>query len=88
MRNCAKILPVNQEFKASTGWRVRMMRRNELPWQRTSLCQKLLSDFKEKLLEFQKHVIGLQKANNYLLSQIGNADKTPVYPITPLMTKV
>jgi hypothetical protein len=26
-----------------------------------------------------KHVIGLWKANNYLLSQIRNADKTPVY---------
>jgi hypothetical protein len=28
---------------------------------------------------FQKHVIGLWKANNCLLSQIGNTDKTPVY---------
>jgi hypothetical protein len=28
---------------------------------------------------FQKYVIGLQKVNYYLLSQIGNADKTLVY---------
>jgi hypothetical protein len=28
-------------------------------------------------------VIGLQKANNYLLSQIGNADETPVYSDMP-----
>jgi hypothetical protein len=48
-------------------------------WQRTSLCQKLPSDFEEKLLAVQKHVIGPWKANNYLLSQIGNADETPVY---------
>jgi hypothetical protein len=57
-----------------------MMRRNGLSSRRrTSLCQKLPSDFEEKLLAFQKHVIGLRKANNYLLSQTGNADETPVY---------
>jgi hypothetical protein len=78
-----KVLLVNiacQEFKASTGWCVQMMQRNRLSLrQRTSLCQKLPSDFEEKLLAFQKHVIGLQKANNYILSQIGSADKTLGY---------
>jgi hypothetical protein len=56
------------------------MRKNGFTLRRgTSLCQKLKSDFEKKLLAFQKHVIGLWKANSYLLSQIGNADKTPMY---------
>jgi hypothetical protein len=46
---------------------------------RTSLCQKLPSDFEVKLLVFQKHVIGLWKANNYLPRQNDNADETSVF---------
>jgi hypothetical protein len=81
-REVAKMLPVNtvyQEFKASTGC-VRIMLRNGVSFRRrTTLCQKLPSHFEEKLLTFQKHAIGLRKANNYILSQIGNAGETPVY---------
>jgi hypothetical protein len=35
--------------------------------------------FEENLVAFQRHVIGLRKKHSYLLSQIGNADETPMY---------
>jgi hypothetical protein len=39
----------------------------------------LPADFKEKLVTFQHHVVGLHKKNSYLLSQRGNANETPLY---------
>ena len=67
-------------FKASLGWCRRMMRRNGLSLRRrTSLAQRLPSDFGEKLLSFQRFVINLRKKHSYPLDQIGNADQTPVY---------
>uniref|UniRef100_A0A673FL43 HTH CENPB-type domain-containing protein n=1 Tax=Sinocyclocheilus rhinocerous TaxID=307959 RepID=A0A673FL43_9TELE len=67
------------EFKASLGWCRRMMRRNGFSLRRrTSLAQRLPSDFTEKLLSFQRYVIGLRK-NSYPLDQMGNADQTPVF---------
>lgn len=46
------------DFKASLGWCKRMMRRNGLTLRRrTSLAQRLPSDFGEKLLSFQRYVI-------------------------------
>lgn len=68
------------EFKASTGWCVRMMRRAGFSLRRrTSLAQRLPSDFSEKLIKFQQYVIRLRKQYSYLLGQMGNADQTPVY---------
>jgi hypothetical protein len=67
-------------LKASAGWCVRMTRRNGFSlWRRTSLCQRVPAGFEEKLVAFQRHVIGLRQKHSYLLSQIGNADETPVY---------
>jgi hypothetical protein len=55
-----------------------MMQRNGFfLHRRTSLCQKLLADFEEKLVAFLLHVIGCREKNSYLLSQIGNADEMP-----------
>lgn len=69
-----------QDFKASFGWMRRMMRRNGFTLRRrTSIAQKLPTDFEEKLIEYQRFIIGLRKQCNHLLSQIGNADETPVY---------
>lgn len=45
---------------------------------RTSLCQHLPSSFTKKFIAFQQYVIGLHKGHDYLLSQMGNADDTPV----------
>uniref|UniRef100_A0A672FD58 DDE-1 domain-containing protein n=1 Tax=Salarias fasciatus TaxID=181472 RepID=A0A672FD58_SALFA len=68
------------EFKASLGWCKRMMRRNGLALRRkTSLAQRLPSDFREKLLSYQRYVLGLRKKHHYPLDQMGNADQTPVY---------
>lgn len=68
------------EFKASLGWVKRMMRRNGLSLRRrTSLAQRLPSDFEDKLLSFQRHIIKLRKTHSYPLDQIGNADQTPVF---------
>ena len=50
---------------------------------RTSLCQKLPADFKEKLVAFQRSVTRLQKKNNCLLSQTGDANEIPVYSDMP-----
>lgn len=68
------------EFKASLGWCRRFMLRNGLFLRhRTTLAQRLPVDFNEKLLAFQRYVIELRKKHNYPLSQIGNADETPVF---------
>ncbi|KAM7298529.1 pogo transposable element with KRAB domain [Ixodes scapularis] len=68
------------EFKASRGWLQRFMKRFGFSLRRqTSVCQKLPSDFEQKLIEFQRYVIAKRKEKGYLLGQIGNADQTPVY---------
>jgi len=61
-----------------------MMQRNGFRLhRRTSLCHKLPADFKEKLVAFQQSVTRLQKKNNCLLSQIGDANEMPVYSDMP-----
>jgi hypothetical protein len=80
VRELCKSHITQHHFKASTVWCVRMMRRNWFSLcRRTSLCHRWPADFEEKLVAFQQHVIGLRKKHSYLLSQIGNADETPVY---------
>ena len=67
-------------FKASRGWVDRFMRRNGLSlWRHTAICQKLPTDFEEKLVNFQQHVIMLRKRGNFLMGQIGNADEMPIW---------
>ena len=67
-------------FKASRGWVDRFMRCNGLSLRRhTAICQKLPTDFEEKLVNFQRHVIMLQKTGNFLMGQIGNMDETPIW---------
>ena len=66
-------------FKASVGWAQRFMLRHQLSVRRrTRIAQKMPSDFEEKLLHFQRFIITKRKLNNYSLSQIGNADQTPL----------
>ncbi|KAJ8403318.1 hypothetical protein AAFF_G00355350 [Aldrovandia affinis] len=68
------------EFKASFGWCRRMMRRNGLSLRRrTSLAQRLPSDFREKLLSYQRYVIQVKEEALIPLDQMGNADQTPVF---------
>lgn len=75
-----KTLGMDGNFKATRGWCERFMRRVGLSLRRrTSICQKLPSDFEQKLLNFQRHVIQLRKKSIYDFKHIGNADETPVF---------
>lgn len=66
-------------FKASNGWTTRFMRRNGLCLRRrTSLCQRLPPCYEQKIVDFHKFVIRLRRDRQFVLSQIGNADQTPV----------
>lgn len=67
-------------FKASRSWVDRFMRHQGFSLRRrTSICQKLPLAFEQKLIEFQRYVIDLRTRNHFLLSQIGNADETPIW---------
>jgi hypothetical protein len=79
-RELCKSHITQHHFKASSGWCVRIMRRNGFSLRRrTSLCHRLAADFEEKLDVFQRHEIGLRKKHSHLLSQIRTSDETPVY---------
>lgn len=66
-------------FKVSRGWVIKFMKRNGLSLRRrTSLCQRMPNDFDQKVIDFHRFVIRKRKAKKYLLSQIGNADQTPI----------
>jgi hypothetical protein len=61
--------------------------RNELCIRRkTSVSQRLPDAYEEKILCFQKYITNLQWQHSYSVSQIGNADQTPVYFEMPLDT--
>jgi hypothetical protein len=83
-------------FKASHGWIMRFFyyfilfyTRNELCIRRkTSVSQRLPNAYEEKILCFQKYFISLWWQQSYIVSQIGNADQTPVYFEMPLDTMV
>lgn len=69
----------SENFKASTSWCDRFMKRkNFVLRQKTKVAQKLPKDLEQKLLSFQKFVIDKRKRENYDLSQIGNMDETPL----------
>lgn len=68
------------DFKASAGWCDKFMKRNGLALRRrTTICQKLPPQYEERLVSFQRHVIKLRSRKEYQMSDIGNADETPVY---------
>jgi hypothetical protein len=67
-----------QDFKASNGWALRFTRRKELAL-RGTLAKKLPTDYVEKLIAYQRHIINLRQKHDYLLGQMGNADETPVF---------
>lgn len=78
-----------QTFRASLGWVKRMMKRQGFSLRRrTTLAQRLPADFEDKLLSFQRYIIKLRHAHNYLMSQIGNCDQTPVFFYMPSNTTV
>ena len=46
--------------------------------QKTKIAQKLLSEFEEKMKDFQRFVISKRKTDDFPLSRIGNMDETPM----------
>jgi hypothetical protein len=61
-----------QDFKASNGWAVGFMCRKGLALhRRTTLAKKLPTDYVEKLIAYQRHIINLHRKHNYLLGQMG-----------------
>jgi hypothetical protein len=68
---------------------MRFFTRNELCIRRkTSVSQQLPDAYEKKVLCFQKYIINLWRQHSYTVSQIGNADQTPVYFEMPLNTMV
>jgi transposase-like protein len=69
-----------QDFKASNGWVARFMCRKGLAlhW-RTTLAKKLPTDYVEKLIAYQHHIINLRRKHDYLSGRMGNTDETPVF---------
>jgi hypothetical protein len=79
----------DNEFKASRGWLRRFRKRNGLSLRRRkTLCQKLPRDFTDNVINFHRHVIRMREEHSYLLSQIGNADQTPVFFYMPRNTSI
>ena len=67
------------KFKASMNWCRRFFGRNNLSKRRrTTISQRLTSDHEELLIKFQNYVIKMRKKYEYDMSQIGNADQTPL----------
>ncbi|ESO90885.1 hypothetical protein LOTGIDRAFT_163773 [Lottia gigantea] len=50
----------------------------EVEAEKNNISQKLSSDHEEKLMEFKKFIIKQRKKNGFDLSQIGNANQTPM----------
>jgi hypothetical protein len=61
-----------QDFKVRNGWAIRFMCRKGLTlhW-RTTLAQKLPTDYVEKLMAYQYHIINLHQKHDYLLTTNG-----------------
>jgi hypothetical protein len=74
--------------RQAAGW-MRFFTRNELCIRRKNSVSQWLPDaYEEKILCFQKYIINLRRQHSYIVSQIGNADQTPVYFEMPLNTTV
>jgi len=81
-------IPEN-DFKASRGWCSRFLQRSQLSIRRrTTICQRLPADFEDKLVAFQQYIIRLRQRHAHPLSQIGNADQTPLTFDLPSATTV
>ena len=76
-------------FGGSVKWVYAFMRRNNLSVRRrTHISQKLPEDNEEKLMQFQRYIIRARNDVDYELSQIGNADQTPLTFDIPYSTSI
>ena len=87
-RLIAKKLAIT-EFQSSADWCYAFMRCNYLSIRhRTHISQKLPENYEDKLVEFQRFIIKQRKQHDFELSQIGNADQTPLTFDLPSATTV
>ena len=85
----AKKDPTAQNFKASVHCCYAFMKRHSLSIRRcTHISQKLPEDYEDKLTNFQTFTIKMRKKYQYSLSQIGNADQTPLIFDLPADTTI
>ena len=67
------------QFKASNHWCQRFMKRNGLSLrQKTTLAQRLPSDYEEKIVQFQRFIIKQRRAHSYSLHLMANMDESPI----------
>ena len=67
------------QFKASNHWCQRFMKRNGLSLrQKTTLAQRLPSDYEEKIVQFQRFIIKQRRAHSYPLHLMANMDESPI----------
>ena len=70
---------LGEKFRATKSWCYRFMERQGFSVRRrTTVAQKLPKDYEDKLVNFQRFIIAKRKQHNFELSQIGNADQTPL----------
>ena len=76
-------IPAGQ-FKASSHWCQRFMKRNGLSLrQKTMLSQHLPPDYEKKVVQFHQYVITQRQVHNYPLHLVGNMDEVPVQSDMP-----
>ena len=76
-------------FCGSINWVYAFLRRHNLSIRRhTNIAQKPPARHEDKLMEFQQFIICQRKNFDYDLSQIGNADQTPLTFDMPYITTV
>ena len=68
-----------RELEAFNHWCQRFMKRNGLSLQqKTTLAQRLLHDYEEKIVQFHQFVIRQRRAHNYPLHLVANMDESPI----------
>ena len=76
-------------FKASVSWSYAFLRQHDLSIRCcTHTARKLPEDYKDKLVAFQRFIINMRQEHYFELSQIGNADQTPLTFDLPQSTTV
>jgi len=67
------------DFAGTTSWCKIFMRINGLYLRtKTTIAQKLLCEYKRKIIEFHKYVINMRKKLCFEIGQLGNMDEVPL----------
>ena len=70
----------NQQFRASSGWLQKFMRRHKLATRRaTHVAQKSQAELDDRAQVFIRRIIKMRREHSYPLHAIGNMDETPIW---------